>query len=183
MEIHFFGHGKVIENHCWKRVVTLLNSFTTSLKLTCFTNPSHCRLSLPQNWLHRLLSVRYLRSISVFLFLLFFSLCGSLSSAFQCLLNIAYCIIIKWSALPLPVKLQRCSGLDMCVYYEEQGSHGSWKVLQSPEKWRKKNQALKSPEICIGPEKLLKKCWYLITMVLKNQLGQHISCVAVVRPR
>jgi len=25
--------------------------------------------------------------------------------------------------------------------------HGSWKVLQSPEKWRKKNQSLKSPEI------------------------------------
>ena len=24
MEIHFFGHGKVMENHCWKRVVTLL---------------------------------------------------------------------------------------------------------------------------------------------------------------
>jgi len=23
MEIHLFGHGKVMENHCWKRVVTL----------------------------------------------------------------------------------------------------------------------------------------------------------------
>jgi len=22
----FFGHGKVVENHCWKRVVTLLNA-------------------------------------------------------------------------------------------------------------------------------------------------------------
>jgi len=26
MEIHFFGRGKVMENHCWKRVVTLLMS-------------------------------------------------------------------------------------------------------------------------------------------------------------
>jgi len=23
MEIHFFGHGKVMDNHCWKRVVTV----------------------------------------------------------------------------------------------------------------------------------------------------------------
>jgi len=23
MEIHFFGHGKVMENDCWKRLVTL----------------------------------------------------------------------------------------------------------------------------------------------------------------
>jgi len=26
MEIHFLGHGKVMENHCWKRVVTLNSS-------------------------------------------------------------------------------------------------------------------------------------------------------------
>ena len=38
-----------------------------------------------------------------------------------------------------------------------------------------------------GPEKswnwalVLKKCWYLITVVLKNQLGQHVSCASVVR--
>ena len=53
-----------------------------------------------------------------------------------------------------------------------QGSHGSWKVLKNDKKW--------------GPEKswnwvfILKKCWYLNTMVPKSQLGQHISCAAVV---
>ena len=38
-----------------------------------------------------------------------------------------------------------CGGIFISHFI--QGSHGSWKVLQSPEKWRKKNQALQSPEI------------------------------------
>ena len=29
MKIYFFGHGKVMENHCWKRVVTLATGSTT----------------------------------------------------------------------------------------------------------------------------------------------------------
>ena len=31
MKIYFFGHGKVMENHCWKRVVTLATGSTTVL--------------------------------------------------------------------------------------------------------------------------------------------------------
>ena len=40
--------------------------------------------------------------------------------------------------------------------------------LKSPDCWRLRNQALKSPDI--GPEKVLKK-WYLITKVLRSHSG------------
>jgi len=50
-------------------------------------------------------------------------------------------------------------------------------------KWRKKISPWIVLKFGIGLEKVLKKCWYLITMVLKNQLGQRVSCPAVVSNR
>jgi len=60
-----------------------------------------------------------------------------------------------------------------------QGSLGSWKILQSPENWRRKI----SPWKVLNWALVLKKCRYLTTVVLKNQLGQHVTCAAVVSNR
>ena len=63
-----------------------------------------------------------------------------------------------------------------------QGFNRSWKVLQSPEKWRKKNQALKSPEIghwsWKSPEKVLIFDHNGAEKSIRPA-AQHVTCAAV----
>jgi len=68
--------------------------------------------------------------------------------------------------------------LSVTLFRVPTGPEKFCKVLKNEER---KIRPCKVLKLDIGPEKVLKKCWYLITMVLKNQLGQHVSCTAVVR--
>ena len=55
------------------------------------------------------------------------------------------------------------------------------RVLKSPGKWRKKNHSLKVLNLDIGPEKVLKKCWFWSQRSWKNEFSQHVGFDALMK--
>jgi len=80
-------------------------------------------------------------------------------------------------AVTFVLLLQPSDWLGRCFFAPVNWLAGN-SVPTGPEKWKKEKSGHEKSWIWTL---VLKKCWFLVTVVLKNQFSQHVSCNALMK--